>query len=186
MLDVEGTTVSAMAVVAVRVPEVPVIVTVAPPVVAELLAVSVSTLVEVVGLVANAAVTPLGRPEAARVTEPVNGLTSVTVIVSVPLAPWLTDNEAAEGFSVKLPAVVTVRAMVVVSVSEPEVPVTVTVAVPAVAALLALSVNTLVVVVGLVANVAVTPAGNPDAARVAEPVNPFTSVTVIVSLPLAP
>jgi hypothetical protein len=76
-----------MVVVAVSVPEVPVMVTVAAPVVAELLAVRVSTLVLVVGLVANAAVTPLGRPEAARVTEPVNGLTSVTVIVSVPLAP---------------------------------------------------------------------------------------------------
>ena len=87
MLDVEGTTVSAMVVVAVSVPEVPVMVTVAAPVVAELLAVRVSTLVLVVGLVANAAVTPLGRPEAARVTEPVNGLTSVTVIVSVPPAP---------------------------------------------------------------------------------------------------
>jgi len=87
MLDVEGTTVSAIVVVAVRVPEVPVMVTVVAPVVAEPLAVRVSTLVEVVGLVANAAVTPLGRPEAARVTEPVNGLTSVTVIVSVPLAP---------------------------------------------------------------------------------------------------
>ena len=87
MLDVEGTTVSAMVVVAVSVPEVPVMVTVAAPVVAELLAVRVSTLVLVVGLVANAAVTPEGRPEAARVTEPVNGLTSVTVIVSVPLAP---------------------------------------------------------------------------------------------------
>jgi hypothetical protein len=52
--------------------------------------------------------------------------------------------------------------------------------------LLALSVSTLVEVVGLVANVAVTPAGNPDAARVTDPVNPFTSVTVIVSVPLAP
>jgi hypothetical protein len=186
MLDVEGTTVSAMVVVSVSVPEVPVMVTVAAPVVAELLAVRVSTLVEVVELVANAAVTPLGRPEATRVTEPVNGLTSVTVMVSVPLAPCVTDNEVAEGLSVKLPAVVTVRAMVVFSVNAPEVPVMVTVAAPAVAVLLALSVSTLVEVVGLVANVAVTPVGNPGAARVTEPVNPFTSVTVIVSVPLAP
>jgi hypothetical protein len=79
--------VSAMVVVAPNVPEVPVIVTDAAPTVAVALAVSVSTLVEVVGLVANAAVTPVGRPDAARVTEPVNGLTRVTVIVSVPLAP---------------------------------------------------------------------------------------------------
>jgi len=52
---------------AVRVPEVPVIVTVAAPMVAVLLAVSVSTLEPVVGLVAKAAVTPEGRPEAASV-----------------------------------------------------------------------------------------------------------------------
>ena len=78
--------VSAMVVVAVSEPEVPVIVTVAAPTVAVLLAVNVSTLVDVVGFVANDAVTPVGNPEAARVTLPVNGLTSVTVIVSVPLA----------------------------------------------------------------------------------------------------
>jgi hypothetical protein len=80
-------TVSAMVVVAVSVPEVPVMVTVELPNVAVLLAVNVSTLVLVVGLVANAAVTPVGRPEAARVTLPANGLTSVTVMVSVALAP---------------------------------------------------------------------------------------------------
>ena len=83
----EEVTVNAIVVVAVSVPEVPVIVTVAGPTVAVLLAVSVSTLevVEDAGL--NEAVTPVGRPDAANVTLPVNGLTSVTVMVSVPLAP---------------------------------------------------------------------------------------------------
>lgn len=76
-----------MVVLAVVELEVPVIVTVAAPVVAELLAVSVSTLLPVVGFVAKAAVTPLGRPDAASVTLPVNPPTSVTVIVSVPLLP---------------------------------------------------------------------------------------------------
>ena len=52
-----------------KAPEVPVIVTVADPVVAVLLAVSVTTLVPVVGLVPNAAVTPLGRPLALNVVE---------------------------------------------------------------------------------------------------------------------
>lgn len=85
--DVVEFTVRAMVVVAVRLPEVPVIVTVAVPVVAVLLAVSVSTLVLVVGFVPNVAVTPLGRPEAASVTLPVNPPTSVTVIVLVPLLP---------------------------------------------------------------------------------------------------
>jgi len=175
-------TVSAMVVVAVSVPEVPVIVTVAAPVVAVALAVSVSTLVLVVGLVANAAVTPVGRPDAARVTEPVNGLTSVTVIVSVPLALCAIDKVVAERESVKLPPVATVSAMVVVAVVVPEVPVIVTVAVPTVAVLLAVKVSTLVLVVGLVPYATVTPVGNPVAARVTEPVNPPTSVTVIVSV----
>lgn len=79
-------TVSAMVAVAVNVPEVPVIVTVAAPTAAVALAVRVSTLVLATGLVANAAVTPVGRPDAARVTGPVNGLTSVTVMVSEALA----------------------------------------------------------------------------------------------------
>ena len=71
----------------VSVPEVPVIVTVEVPAVAVLLAVSVSTLevVEDAGL--NEAVTPLGRPVAAKDTLPVKGLTSATVMVSVPLLP---------------------------------------------------------------------------------------------------
>lgn len=84
-------TVRAMVVVAVRLPEVPVIVTVDEPVVAAALAVRVSTLADVAGLVANVAVTPAGRPDAVRVTEPANGLTSDTVMVLVPLAPCAID-----------------------------------------------------------------------------------------------
>lgn len=79
-------TVRRMVVDAVNVPEVPVMVTVDVPTVAVGLAVSVRTLVEVVGSVANAAVTPAGKLDAARVTEPANGLISVTAIVSAPLA----------------------------------------------------------------------------------------------------
>lgn len=84
-------TVRAMVVVAVRLPEVPVIVTVDEPAEAVALAVRVSTLVDVAGLVANAALTPVGSPEAARVTEPANGLTSDTEIVLVPLEPCTID-----------------------------------------------------------------------------------------------
>jgi hypothetical protein len=66
-------TVSAKAVDAVRVPEVPVMVTITgPPTVAVLLAVRVRTLVPVVGFVAKPAATPLGRPVADRVTDPEN------------------------------------------------------------------------------------------------------------------
>jgi len=76
-----------MVVFAVVLPEVPVIVTVAEPTVAVALAVKVSTLLPVVGLVPYATVTPLGSPVAARVTLPVNPFTSVTVMVSVAVLP---------------------------------------------------------------------------------------------------
>ena len=70
-----------------RLPEVPFIVTVTVPVVAVLLAVSVRTLVDVVGFVPKVAVTPEGRPEADSVTLPVKPPMSLTVIVLVPPAP---------------------------------------------------------------------------------------------------
>jgi hypothetical protein len=108
-------TVSAMVVDAVNVPEVPVIVTLAAPVVAELLAVSVSTLLPVVGSVPNAAVTPLGRPDAVRVTLPVNVPTSVTEIVSVALLPCATVNADDDAESVKLPPTVIVNTWVTLS-----------------------------------------------------------------------
>ena len=80
-------TVSAIVVDAVRLPEVPVMVTVAAPAVAVLLAVNVTPLDPVVGLVAKLAVTPLGKPVAARVTLPLNPFAPVTVIVSLALLP---------------------------------------------------------------------------------------------------
>jgi len=80
-------TVSETVVVAVKLPDVPVMVTVAVPVVAVLFAVRVSVLVEVVGFVLKVAVTPLGKPDAARVTLPENPPRSVIVIVLVPPLP---------------------------------------------------------------------------------------------------
>jgi len=65
--------VKARLVVAVRVPEVPVMVRFAVPPAAVLLVVSVSTLVPLVGFVPHVAVTPLGKPDVtARLTLPVN------------------------------------------------------------------------------------------------------------------
>jgi hypothetical protein len=62
----------------------------------------------------------------------------------------------------------------------------VTVEAPVVAVLLAANVTVLVLVVGFVPKVAVTPEGSPDAERLTLPVNPPESVTVIVLLPLLP
>src|SRR5262249_25168711 len=59
-------------------------------------------------------------------------------------------------------------------------------AVPVVAVALAVNVTTLVVAVGLVPKLAVTPAGNPDADKVTLPVKPVMELTVMVLLRLLP
>jgi len=120
------TTVSAIVVVAVSVPEVPVtMIGYVPSAVVDATArVSTLELVDEAGL--NVAVTPAGRPDAAKVTLPANGLTSVTETVSVTLAPRATVRLVGAAERVKLPIPVTVSAMeVVTGVSVPEVPVTV-------------------------------------------------------------
>ena len=93
-------------VLAVVLPDVPVMVTVDVPAVAVLLAVSVSTLelVDEVGL--NDAVTPLGSPVAANDTLPLNPFSGVTEMVSVALLPCVKERVDAEGESVKLGEVV--------------------------------------------------------------------------------
>jgi hypothetical protein len=77
-------------VVLVKVPEVPVMVTLTEPVVAVLLAVSVKVL-EFVGLMVltglKEGVTPLGKPEADRLTLPVKPFSGETEMVLPPLAP---------------------------------------------------------------------------------------------------
>src|SRR5271154_3418485 len=80
-------TVRETVVVFVKLPEVPVMVTVTVPEVAVLLAVSVNVLALVVLVGLNDAVTPLGRPDADKLTLPVKPFCGVTLIVLVPLAP---------------------------------------------------------------------------------------------------
>jgi hypothetical protein len=83
-------------------------------------------------------------------------------------------------------AVLTVSEILVLAVSEPEVAVRVSAEVPPAAALLAVRVSTLELVVGLVPNEAVTPAGSPDTANVTLPVNPPAGCTDTVSVVLLP
>ncbi len=81
-----------IAVVFVKLPDTPVMVTVTVPVVAEPLAVSVNVLLLAVLLLAvllglNDAVTPLGRPDADKLTLPLKPFCGVTVITLVLLVP---------------------------------------------------------------------------------------------------
>ena len=71
----------------VKLPDEPVIVTGTVPRAAVVLAVNVNVLVVVAGFGLNAAVTPLGRPDADKLTPPLKPFCGVTVIVLLPLAP---------------------------------------------------------------------------------------------------
>lgn len=66
------------------------------------MAVNVSTLVLVVEFGANDAVTPLGRPDAARFTLPAGPFTPVTEILVVTDPPWRTLRTTGEASKVKL------------------------------------------------------------------------------------
>jgi hypothetical protein len=71
-------------------PDAPEMVTVAVPVAAVLLAARVNVLVPVVLAGLNDAVTPLGRPDADKLTLLLKPFCGVMVIVVVPLVPWTT------------------------------------------------------------------------------------------------
>lgn len=158
------------------------------PDVAEPLAVRVKTLLLVVGLGLNEAVTPLGIPDAVRVTAPANPPASSTVIVSVTPAFGETVTDGSAEKSVKLPDVagLTVNAIVALAVNVPELPVTVTLDVPEAAVLLAVSVRMLLLVAGFVPNDAVTPLGSPEIESVTLPLNEPESAIEMVSVALLP
>jgi hypothetical protein len=167
-----GCTVRDIVAMLVKLPEVPVMVTVTVPVVALLLAASVKALVRVVLVGLNDAVTPLGRPEATKLTLPLKPFCGVIVIVLAPLAPCVTAKLLGDAESVKFGGAATVSERVAALDRLPDIPVTVTVAVPVAAVLLAVSVKMLepVVLVGL--NEAVTPLGRPDADKLTLPLKP--------------
>lgn len=164
---------------------------VGPPVVAELLAVSISTLVVPVLVGLNTAVTPVGSVEVtAKLTVSLKPFVGFTVIVLVLLLPWAMLTVLGAADSVKFGGVVTVKATVVVSTKAPEVPVMVTVVgPPVVAELLAVRVKVLVVDVLVGLNEAVTPLGKVEVtAKPTLPVKPpvgFTVIVLVLSLPWA-
>ena len=72
-----------------KLPDKPVTVTVTVPVAALTLAASVNVLVFAVLVGLNDAVTPAGRPDADKPTLPLKPFCGLTVIMLVPLAPWM-------------------------------------------------------------------------------------------------
>jgi hypothetical protein len=125
---------------AVSEPEVPVMVTVPLTGAVPGAAVNVITLDVDAGFGEMETVTPLGRPEAAKVTLPAKPLSGTIVRVDCFDAPGRRSAPAGAARTVKLEGeTVSVRA--VDAISEPEVPVTVSVDIPGVAVLLAVRVR---------------------------------------------
>jgi len=157
----------------VKLPELPVMVTVAVPVVALPLAVKVKVLAPVVLAGLKDAVTPLGIPEADKLTLPLKPFCGVTVTVAVPLAPCVIARLLGDAESVNVGGGLIVSEIVVVPVKLADVPVIVTAAVPVAAVLLDVSVTVLVPVVLVGLNEADTPLGRPDADTMTLALNPL-------------
>jgi hypothetical protein len=174
-------------VVWVKLPEVPVTVTVAVPEDAVEPAVRVKVLVPVVGFTGlNAGATPLGSPEAVRLTLPLTLAGVIVIVLTAPL-PCTTVTVLGEAARLKLGAAVTVRLKVVVWVKLPEVPVTVTVAVPGEVPGPAVNVRMLVPVAGLGGlNDHVTPGGGFETDSTTLPLNPAAGVTVTLLIAALP
>lgn len=179
-------TVNTTAVKFVKLPDVPVTVTVAVPAVAVLLAVRVSVLEPVAGFGLNDALTPPGRPEADKVTPLLKPFCAPMLMVVVVLDPWVTLTLLGEAESVKFGPALTVSETVAELLKLPDVPVTVTVEVPVAAVLLAVKVSVLDAVAGFGLNDAVTPLGRPVAEKLTPPLKPFCGLIVMVLVPLAP
>jgi hypothetical protein len=173
-------------VVWVRLPEVPITVTVDVPFAAVELAVKVNVLVVLAVLGTKVAITPFGKPEAEKVTLPLNPFDGVIVIALVPDVPSTTVKLLGLAESTKVGDALTVSAMVVVSDKLPDVPVTVTVVDPVFAVAVAVKVKVLLDDAGFGLKAAVTPPGKPDAEKVTLPVKPFAGVIVSVLVLVVP
>jgi hypothetical protein len=172
-----------------RLPDVPRTVTVNVPVLAELLAVNLKLLVPVVVAGLKDAVTPLGKPDADRLTLPKKPFWGLTATVLVPLDPCVTLTLLGESKSAKSPVLddgFTVSVTKTEFTRLPEAPVIVTVEVPVAAVLLAVNVRTSVVLLVPALQPEDTPFGKVESATETVPVKPFTGTSAIVVEPPAP
>ena len=121
------------------------------------------------------ALTPFGKPDTERLTNPLKPYSGVKVTGTIVPSVWpmvtLVWLEIAN-VGTKMP-----KGNVMVFVSCPEVPVTVIVDTPTGAALLAVSASSMIPLAGFGENEAVTPFGRAEAVRVTFPVKPYSSNT---------
>lgn len=119
--------------------------------------------------------TPFGKPDTERLTDPLKPYSGVTVKGTMVPSVWPIVTPVwleIVNVGMKMP-----KGNVVVLVSCPEVPVTVTVDAPTGTALPAASTSSTAPFAGFGENEAVTPFGSPEAVRVTFPVKPYSSNT---------
>ena len=178
-------TVRAIFTVTVRVPDLPVTLTVDAPVEAVAEAVSVRIALDGVDPELNDPTTPLGKPERVTVTVLLKPFFGVKVSVLFTEAPRGTLRADGEADTVKVGGSTTVSAMAALLVKAPDVPVMVTVALAAAALLAAVKVTVrMPATVGPKA--AVTPAGRPEAVIATDPLKPFRTLMAMLLTPAPP
>ena len=185
-LNVGGATASEMVTLLVRLPEVPVMVTV--EVLAGALTAAVNVILLLLAVLAGekTAVTPLGSPDAVSATVPVKPFTALMPMALVPLRPGARPTLPGVDVSVKFGGAVMVTGMVTVLFRLPEVPVIV--AVHGVKATVLDAVKVTVLLLGVLAGEkdAVTPLGIPAAASATVPVNPPEPLMAMALVMLIP
>ena len=153
---------------------------------ADALAEKLTLLVVLVVVGLKLAVTPLGRPVAARVTGALKFCALRTLMVALGLLPPSTTLRVLDDEEMVKLGVGTVTVRVVDAVSEPEVPVMVIECDPGAAVAPAVKDTVLdeVLLVGL--KLAVTPVGKPVAVNVTVPVKPLAAATLILEVAALP
>jgi hypothetical protein len=179
-------TVRVTAVLLVRAPEVPVMVTIALTAAADPVAAKVTGPAWPAATAPNVAVTPGGSPETASATVALNPFWLFTEMLVAPVAPALIFKLAGVAESVKLAGAATLIAMVVWLVIAPELPVTVMTEDPGIALAAACKVSVVERVADAGLNIAVTPAGRPLTAKATALLKLPIRVTVIVLGALPP
>lgn len=171
-------------------PDVPVMVTTVVPSATELpadsvrIASSYGVFAVLVGFGEIVAVTPLGRPETARVTGPLKPLEEASAMGLEVVAPGPIDKLAGP-VMVKFAADIE-RENLVVDVRLPEVPLIVTELVPIEAVLVATNVKDVFPFVGFGEKLALTPLGRPAMDRLTSPLKPFVSVMGMLLVRVVP
>lgn len=183
--EVGGSTVRLIAALWLRLPDLPVMVTVEVARVAEVVADRMRLQVVGVAPALNEPVTPAGKPEIPSETVPVKPFCGVNVRVLLPVAPWGMLIAVGEADSAKVGGGAMVSAIVALPVNLPDVPVMVTVEVPGFAVLDAVRVTTLWPPVPA-PKVAVTPVGKLEAVSATVPLKPFRALMAMVLAPLVP